>query len=104
MGIVTGTPAAIALRQRADSIMALREQMATAPVNVNTASARELERLPGIGPVIAARIEEYRDEHGAFGSLDELDNVPGIGAKRLEAIRGMCVLRDDSLVAALPVN
>jgi competence ComEA-like helix-hairpin-helix protein len=104
VGIVTGTPEAVALRQRADSIMEVRARIAAAPINVNRASAHELERLPGIGPVIAARIEEYRDEHGPFASLDDLDKVPGIGPKRLEAIRGKCMLTDDSSTAAQPVK
>jgi competence protein ComEA len=49
-------------------------------VNINTATASELETLPGIGPVLAQRIIAFREEHGGFRSVDELRNVPGIGA------------------------
>lgn len=48
-------------------------------VNLNTATAAELESLPGVGPVLAQRIVEYRDQHGGFRTVDELKDVPGIG-------------------------
>jgi len=56
-------------------------------VNINTASAQELETLSGIGPVKALAIVDYRSENGLFRTVDELINVPGIGPKTLEAIR-----------------
>lgn len=54
---------------------------AARPVNINTASAAELERLPGIGASTAARIVEYREKNGAFKKVEELMNVRGIGEK-----------------------
>src|ERR1051326_6650953 len=53
-----------------------------APLDLNTATATELDALPGIGPVLAARIVQHRREHGPFRSVDELLSVPGIGARR----------------------
>lgn len=53
----------------------------TASVNINTASATELERLPGIGGKTAARIIEYRQKNGPFKKVEELMNVRGVGEK-----------------------
>lgn len=55
-------------------------------VNLNTAEASQLERLPGIGPKLAQRIIAYRNEHGEFSSLRELTQVSGIGPKTLEEL------------------
>jgi competence protein ComEA len=62
-------------------------QTPAAPVNLNTATADELGTLDGVGPATAQKILAYRQEHGGFSSVDELDQVPGIGAKRLAALR-----------------
>ncbi len=51
------------------------------PININTATSEELQLLPGIGPVLAQRILDYRTEIGQFSSLDELMDVKGIGEK-----------------------
>ncbi len=59
----------------------------TAKVNVNTADADSLQELPRIGPVMAQRIIEYRDEHGPFQTVDDLVKVRGIGEKTLERLR-----------------
>lgn len=55
----------------------------TGKVNVNTATAQQLEDLPGIGPALAKRILEYRQKAGGFKSTNELLNVKGIGEKSL---------------------
>ena len=61
----------------------------TALINVNTASATELEALPGIGEVLAATIVQYRTENGPFTSVDQLEDVSGIGPATLEDIRDL---------------
>lgn len=57
------------------------------PVNLNTATVAELDALPGIGPVLAARIVAWREEHGRFSSVDELGEVAGIGDKLFARLR-----------------
>jgi len=59
------------------------------PVHLNTATIAELDALPGVGPVTAQKIVDYRDQHGAFTSVDELDAIPGIGTARLEQLRDL---------------
>jgi competence protein ComEA len=51
------------------------------PVNLNTATAEQLEKLPGVGPATAKRILEYRQKNGSFKKIEELMNVRGIGEK-----------------------
>ena len=58
-------------------------------MNINTADADALDALPGIGPATAAAIIEHRGKIGAFGSVDELLDVPGIGEAKLEALRDL---------------
>jgi competence protein ComEA len=56
-------------------------------VNLNTADVSALDTLPGVGPVLAQRILDWRGEHGRFSSVDELGEVTGIGDKLLAQIR-----------------
>jgi comEA protein len=56
-------------------------------INVNQASASELERVPGLGPKLSRRIVEYREANGNFQRLEDLIQVQGIGSKSLEKIR-----------------
>jgi competence protein ComEA len=58
-------------------------------IDVNTADATQLQELPGIGEVLSAAIVKYRDENGPFASVDQLDEVSGIGPATLENIRDL---------------
>jgi competence protein ComEA len=57
------------------------------PLNLNTATLEQLDELDGIGPATAQNILDYRQEHGGFGSVEELGEVPGIGDVRLASLR-----------------
>ncbi|WP_150923271.1 MULTISPECIES: ComEA family DNA-binding protein, partial [Bacteria] len=61
------------------ALSVLTASLSLAAVNINTASPSELEALPGIGPAKAKAIADYRQQHGAFKSVEELKNVKGIG-------------------------
>lgn len=82
IGSVSETP------EPPESSMPASEQPAGL-ININTASSAELQRLNGIGEVKAQAIIDYREQNGAFSSVDELINVKGIGEKTLEKIRDM---------------
>jgi competence protein ComEA len=58
------------------------------PVNLNTADVGGLDALPGIGPVLAQRIVEHREQHGPFGAVEDLQDVPGIGPAILDGLGG----------------
>lgn len=72
---------------------ARQEEQLVGKININTATAEQLESLPGIGPVTARAIIEYRKQNGGFRSVEELLEVRGIGEKRLEQIRPFVVVR-----------
>ncbi len=63
-----------------------------APVNLNTATLEQLDTLDGVGPATAEKILEHREASGGFGSVDELDQIPGIGEKRLASLREQVTL------------
>ena len=62
------------------------------PVDLNTADLEQLDTLPGVGPVTAQAILDYREENGPFQSVDDLVNVYGIGEKTVENLREYVVV------------
>jgi competence protein ComEA len=65
------------------------ENQAAKVININFASRKELEDLPGIGSELASRIVRYRETHGAFESIEGLKKVSGIGEKKYNDIKEM---------------
>jgi competence protein ComEA len=65
------------------------DALPSGPVHLSTATVEQLDALPGVGPVTAQKIVDYRTEHGAFRSVDELDAIPGIGPARLDQLRDL---------------
>ena len=62
---------------------------ATGKVNLNTASATQLDSLPGIGPAYASRIIEYREANSGFKTIEEIENIKGIGPKTFEKLKDL---------------
>lgn len=92
---LSALPAAGAAPAPADTLAAdaatsppsVRVPAARGRLDLNTATAEELDALPGIGPVLAARIVEHRRQHGAFRSVQELLSVQGIGPRLLARLQ-----------------
>lgn len=88
----------------ADSVRTRTPDPEVAIVDLNTAPPERLDSLPGIGPVLAGRIVEFRQRHGPFRSVEELRAVRGVGPRLLERLRSrVCVAdRPESLATPGP--
>ena len=85
--VVSGSPSPIQAVQWDEALAAARQ------VDINTASAAELERLPELGPGLAQRIVEYRSQHRRFERVEDLMHVRGIGPKKYKALESYILVR-----------
>jgi competence protein ComEA len=69
------------------------ERSAGSSININTATAKELQTLPGVGEVTAQRIIDYREANGPFQTIEEIQNVSGIGTKTFEGMKDMIAVQ-----------
>ncbi len=74
-------------KQAAGAAPPAADASATAPLSLGNATAEQLDTLDGVGPATAEKIIKWRTENGGFTSIDDLGEVPGIGPKKLEALR-----------------
>jgi comEA protein len=86
------TPAVVSAQDKPAGSRAAAKPASSTPVNINTASAAELEGLPGIGAAMAARIVEYRHKNGPFKKIEDLMNVRGLGEKNFLKLRPQLTL------------
>ncbi len=86
--------AAVPSREQAPTAVAIVAEPASgvARININTASAIELEALPGVGEVTAGRIVAFREEHGPYRSIDDLIHVTGISTRTIEGLRDLATV------------
>jgi len=84
--LIAGQPHVASAQSRSSARSAAKAPV-TGAININTASATELEALPGIGAKTAARIVEYRQKNGPFKKIEELMNVRGVGEKNFVKLK-----------------
>ncbi|MFF4028586.1 helix-hairpin-helix domain-containing protein [Streptomyces sviceus] len=87
--VVGGPPAPAPAPGTGGSVSGGPAGTAAAPVSLNTATVDQLDTLPGVGPVLAQHIVDYRTRHGGFRSVDELREVNGIGDRRFADLRNL---------------
>jgi competence protein ComEA len=85
--IVVGPPAPGAAAGPGTGGVAGGPDAATGPLSLTTATAGQLDSLPGVGPVLARHIVEYREQHGGFTTVDQLRDIAGIGDRRFADLR-----------------
>jgi competence protein ComEA len=86
-----GQQVLVAARGAGGGAAAMPGAPATGPVSLSSATAEQLDALPGIGPVTAQKIISYRQQHGPFTSVEGLDAIPGIGPARIANLQGLVV-------------
>ncbi len=76
------------------AIEAIKFKEPSISININTATQAQLERLPGIGPILAESVILYRQRTGGFKNIEEIKNVKGIGDKKFEKIKNIIIISE----------
>jgi competence protein ComEA len=98
---VTSVPAPQRIVTRLSTVpTAGQSQRTQGKLDLNRATAEQLQRLPGIGPVLAQRVIEQRTTHGRFHTVDDLREVKGIGKKRMDQLRPLIMVDQVTKVEA----
>jgi competence protein ComEA len=84
--VAIGMAVVMAALMAATPAVAATEPAPADKIDLNSATVEQLDSLPGVGPTLAGRIVEYREEAGRFGTIEELLNVKGIGEKNFQKI------------------
>lgn len=92
------------LQAGADAYRATTIDEPVAPINLNSAAAAELQLLPGVGPVMAKKIIDYRLKNGYFQSINDLINVEGVGPKRMEQWRDLLLVSNSAAQSNKALN
>jgi len=87
--IIVGAPKIVVTSGKSKGKSKLANPTSNSPINMNTATSAQLDSLPGIGPVMAARIIAYRQKSGLFKVLTDLRKVPGMGASKFAEIQNL---------------
>ncbi len=90
--LATMSPSVAGAAQQKSGPRAGAKPAVTSAININSASAAQLEALPGIGAKTAARIIEYRQKNGPFKKIEELMNVRGVGEKNFLKLKGQIIV------------
>jgi competence protein ComEA len=98
--VATGLALVMGLLLSSGLAVAASKPAPTGKVNINTATAEQLQTLPGVGEKLAARIVEYRQKSGSFKTTQELMNVKGVGQKNFTKIEAFLSVGDGSRSAA----
>ncbi|WP_241996319.1 ComEA family DNA-binding protein [Kribbella antiqua] len=85
--ILVGLPAAPTTTGPGPATSTPANPSTNTPVDLNTATLAQLDALPGVGPVLAQRILDYRTENGPFTTIDQLQEIPGVGPKKFESLK-----------------
>jgi competence protein ComEA len=89
--IADGEQVLVAARGSPAGVGAAASTAPSSPVSLSSATAEQLDTLPGVGPVTAQKIVAYRQQHGPFTSVEALDAIPGIGPARIADLKGLVI-------------